>query len=214
MSCRSAALSRSVFAMDAIHEAESELAHDYCDDRQHDADWWRERRPLYVALYRRVAQLDRQMHRSVRTFISVPPVWAAEQEQVESEGRAEAQLQPHLRWSKVDWRDLGSELLASRTWPPPMFTAALAKAERAVHSSIGCPGAFLLDQGKWRPRFAIGDRVLARVEFPGSPEEWWPGTVVWRLYPEVCSCEGEEARSAAAVMIQRRWRQGRLGWEH
>ena len=178
--------------MDLIHEAESELAHDYCDDRQHDPEWWRERRPIYVTLYRRVAQLDRQ--EETHTYISVPPAWAAEQEQIEAEGQAEARMQPHLRWSEMDWREHMTELLESSLWPPPVFTAALAQAENAVHSSMGGgPGLSLLAQAKWRPRFAIGARVLAHMTVPGYSNEWWPGTVVWRLWEDVSSCvEGEE----------------------
>ena len=173
--------------MDLIREAESELAHDYCDDRQHNPEWWRERRPMYVTLYRRVAQLDQQAE--MRTFISVPPAWAAEQEQVEAEGQAEAQMQPHLRWSEMDWREHMTELLESSAWPPPVFTAALAQAENAVHSSLGNPGLYHLGQAKWRPRFAIGARVLAHMTVPGYSNEWWPGTVVWRLWEDVSSCE-------------------------
>ena len=68
-------------------EAEAELCHDAFDDRQHDDDWWEERRPLYVELYHISAALEaRCVHLLpaplTRSHIQLPPARAHEQEEV------------------------------------------------------------------------------------------------------------------------------------
>ena len=121
-----------------LREVEAELSYDAFDDRQHDDDWWEERRPLYVELYRISADLEAQgVHLRgpfTRSYIQLPPARAHEQEEVEHEGRCLVAQPPHLRWSERHWKVVVSDAFDAGVWPPRELMAMLKAADAQISS--------------------------------------------------------------------------------
>ena len=83
-------------------EMEAELCQDAFDDRQHDDDWWEERRELYVKMYHISAELEARCANLrptplTRPCIELPPARAHEQEEVEWDASCLVGRPPHLR---------------------------------------------------------------------------------------------------------------------
>ena len=155
-------------------EAEAELSHDAFDDRQHDDDWWEERRELYVELYRISAELEARCAHLLpapltRPCIDLPPSRAHEQEEVEWDASCLVGEPRHLRWSFRHWKVVASEARDAGTWPPTELMAMLKEADSWISYD------YLLESSGYE--FQVGDDVEIR-----TGAGWKRGIIVRRNY--------------------------------